>query len=239
MSTLTLRRPGQSGTLRRQLRELAELISLTRSTWILALLSAPLAAAALMVMLVLTTPAPALAAQSSPPPPDPAALSRAVSQIEQLDQMRVSLASSLESRSDAPTMETMKEVCKPVGMRTQAIARENGWKVRQVATRYRNPDHAPASTQEKEVISLFDRHPEITGLWEPASAGQGEGVNLYRRIDVQPSCMACHGTRDSRPAFVKENYPDDRAFNFKPGDLRGMYALFIPEVQEALAQAEG
>jgi len=28
---------------------------------------------------------------------------------------------------------------------------------------------------------------------------------------------------------VKDNYPNDRAFNFKLGDLRGMYAVFIPE----------
>ncbi len=43
-----------------------------------------------------------------------------------------------------------------------------------------------------------------------------------------------HGSKDSRPAFVKDNYPADRAFNFKPGDLRGMYAVFVPEVQAAL-----
>jgi hypothetical protein len=235
MPTLILRRSGLPGALRRLWRELADLFSLTRSTWILAIVSAPLMAASLLAILVLTSPAPALAAETAPPT-DPADLSRAVSQIEQLDQMRIALASTLEGRTEEPTMETMKEVCKPVGMRAQAIARENGWQVRQVAGRYRNPDHAPATAQEKEVIDLFDRHPEITGLWEPATAGQGAGVNLYRRIDVQPSCMACHGSKDSRPAFVKNNYPADRAFDFKPGDLRGMYAVFIPEVREALAE---
>ena len=109
--------------------------------------------------------------------------------------------------------------------------------MRQVASKYRNPDHAPADVQETGVIDLFARHPEITGLWEPATAEQGAGVNYYRRIDVQASCLACHGSKDSRPAFVTEKYPADRAFNFKPGDLRGMYAVFIPEVQEALRQA--
>jgi hypothetical protein len=34
---------------------------------------------------------------------------------------------------------------------------------------------------------------------------------------------------------VKDKYPADKAFNFKPGDLRGMYAVFIPEVPAALA----
>lgn len=48
-----------------------------------------------------------------------------------------------------------------------------------------------------------------------------------------PSCLACHGMKTSRPNFVKESYPDDRAFEFKVGDLRGMYAVFIPELQQA------
>jgi hypothetical protein len=160
-----------------------------------------------------------------------------VDQMEQLDRMRISLASTLEGSSEEPTMDTMREVCMPVGKRAMAIGRDNGWTVRQVASKYRNPDHAPAGAQETGVIDLFARHPEINGLWEPATGEQGAGVNYYRRIDVQASCLACHGSRDSRPAFVQEKYPADRAFNFKPGDLRGMYAVFIPEVQDALRQA--
>jgi hypothetical protein len=80
---------------------------------------------------------------------------------------------------------------------------------------------ASSSKQEREVIDMFHRHPGINGLLETASAEQGACVNDYRRIDVQPSCMACHGSKDSRPAFIKNKYGDhDRAFNFKPGDLR-------------------
>jgi hypothetical protein len=191
--------------------------------------------AALIAGLLFTVqPAIALASQGAAPV-DPAVLAKAVDQMEALDRMRISLASSLEGSSDEPTMDTMREVCMPVGKRAVAIGQENGWSVRQVASKYRNPDHAPIGAQETEVIDLFSRHPEINGLWEPATAEQGAGVNYYRRIDVQPSCLVCHGSRDSRPAFVKDKYPQDKAFNFKPGDLRGMYAVYIPEVQAALA----
>jgi hypothetical protein len=178
----------------------------------------------------------ALAAEAAPPV-DSVALSKAVMAMEQLDQMRISLASTLEGRSDEPTIETMKEVCKPVGMRASAIAKENGWQVRQVASKVRNLDHAPASDQERQVIDLFSRHPEIKGLWEPATAEQGAGLNYYRRINVEPSCLACHGTKANRPAFIKTNYPDDKAFDFMVGDLRGMYAVHLPEVQAALGAA--
>ena len=202
---------------------------------------ARLALSTLLVLLVgvglLTAqPSTALAVEASPPV-DSAALSKAVVAMEQLDQMRISLASTLEGRTEEPTIETMKEVCKPVGMRAIAIGKENGWQVRQVASKYRNPDHAPANDQERQVIDLFTRHPDIKGLWEPAMAEQGAGLNYYRRINVEPSCLACHGTKASRPAFIKDNYPDDKAFNLAVGELRGMYAVHLPEVQAALAAA--
>ncbi len=229
---------GHPRGLRSLLREARTLLGLTASTWLLAVLALPL-----LLLLLMALPGQALAAASAPPPSqapvEPAALAKAVSEMEQLDRLRVGLASTLEGRTEEPTMETMKEVCKPVGMRAAAIGRENGWQVRQVATKFRNPDHAPASAQEREVIDLFHRQPEITGLWQPASAEQGAGVNYYRRINVEPSCLACHGTKASRPGFVKDNYPDDKAFDFQVGDLRGMYAVFIPEVQQALAEAQG
>ncbi|MBW4531259.1 MAG: DUF3365 domain-containing protein [Aphanothece saxicola GSE-SYN-MK-01-06B] len=184
----------------------------------------------LLGALLLTVAPPAAQADA---PVDPATLAKAVVAMEQLDQMRIALASTLEGPSEEPTMETMKEVCKPVGMKAAAIGQENGWQVRQVAAKFRNPDHAPVGAQEREVIDLFLRQPAITGLWQPATAEQGAGVNYYRRINVEPSCLACHGTKASRPAFVKENYPADRAFDFQAGDLRGMYAVFIPETPQA------
>ena len=204
---------------------------------------AKLALSTLLLMLVgvgLLTAQVALAlAAEAAPTVDSVALPKAVVAMEQLDQMRISLASTLEGRTEEPTIETMNEVCKPVGMRAIAIGKENGWKVRQVASKYRNPDHAPANAQERQVIDLFSRHPEINGLWEPAVAEQGTGLNYYRRINVEPSCLACHGTKASRPAFIKDHYPDDKAFDLAVGELRGMYAVHLPEVQAALAAAAG
>lgn len=58
------------------------------SSWLLAL--------PLLLLLLLALPGPALA--------------KAVSEMEQLDRLRVGLASTLEGRTDEPTMGTMKEV---------------------------------------------------------------------------------------------------------------------------------
>ena len=61
-------------------------------------------------------PAIALAA---PIIPHPVELVHAVQEIEALDAMRIGLASRLEGSTEEPTQQTMKEVCRPVGM--QAI----------------------------------------------------------------------------------------------------------------------
>ena len=66
-------------------------------------------------------------------------------------------------------------------------------------------------------------------LWGRTRRGETDGWRYARRITVQPSCLACHGPKDQRPDFVKTGYPDDRAYGFEAGDLRGLYAVFVPD----------
>jgi hypothetical protein len=61
---------------------------------------------------------------------EPAALAKAVQEVEKLDSLRSGLASTLEGRTEEPTMQTMKEVCKPVGMRAKQLSEENQWQVK-------------------------------------------------------------------------------------------------------------
>ena len=50
-----------------------------------------------------------------------------------------------------------------------------------------------------------------------------DGDHYFRRIDVGAKCLGCHGPKNSRPDFIKKKYGPDRAFDFKVGDLRGLY----------------
>ena len=54
------------------------------------------------------------------------------------------------------------------------------------------------------------------------------GIRYFRRIVVEPACLACHGEQSARPDFVLQGYPNDRAYGFAVGDLRGLYAVFVP-----------
>ena len=140
---------------------------------------------------------------------DPAQLAKAVQEIENLDAMRSGLASTLEGSTTEPTMETMKEVCKPVGMRA----------------------HAPDYLHALMALAKFKNDPELMGFWDSETIDGQQGTRYYRRINVESSCLACHGGKNARPQFVKDKYPQDLAFDFKVGDLRGMYSVFIPYLE--------
>jgi hypothetical protein len=151
----------------------------------------------------------------------------AMAAILEIDAMRSSLAGGV-SELDNVSRETFAQVCKPVGTRLRETAQSNGWQIRQVATRYRNPDHAP-DPQAAGVFPRFETDSSLDSLWVRTEVDGARGWRYLRRITVEPSCLACHGAREERPAFVKERYPDDRAFDFESGDLRGLYSVFVPD----------
>lgn len=177
------------------------------------------------------SPLPALAQTN------PSELAKAVQEIEALDSLRSGLASTLEGRTEEPTLQTMKEVCKPVGMRAMQLSQENQWQVKQIASKYRNPDHAPDNLNSKIALARFEQNPDLIGFWDRETIDGQAGTRYYRRINVEASCLACHGLQNNRPQFVKDHYPQDLAYNFHVGDLRGMYAVFIPDLKVAIEQA--
>ncbi len=65
------------------------------------------------------------------------------------------------------------------------------------------------------------------------AAGLAKAVVEMVQLDRRRVGLACHGTKASPPALVKENDSDDKPVDFKVGDLRGMDAVFIAEVQQA------
>lgn len=190
-------------------------------------------ALALVTMIGLWTcsPAPALAQTN------PATLAQAVEEIENLDAMRSGLASTLEGSTDPVTGDTFKQVCKPVGMRAMQLSKENGWQVKQISTKYRNPAHKPDGPHAIMALAKFKGDPDLGGFWDRETRDGQVGTRYYRRINVEASCLACHGAKGARPAFVQNKYPEDRAFDFNVGDLRGMYSVFIPDEVQAAVQA--
>ena len=149
-----------------------------------------------------------------------------VESIEALDRMRSTLAGSLLESERPVDQETFANVCRPVGQRAATLSRENPWTVLQMAVRYRNSAHQ-ADDEARMIHRLMEDRPDLQAVWIRTRT-DGEAYRYFRRITVEESCLACHGDPEDRPDFVLEGYPDDRAYGFEVGDLRGVYSVVVP-----------
>jgi hypothetical protein len=153
------------------------------------------------------------------------AMGDVVREIEALGAMRSGLA---ESFTGEPDQETFARVCMPVGAEAKRLATENGWKIAQLAERHRNPEHK-LDYEALRVFKMMEDDAGLMGMWIKAEMDGRRGHRYFRRIVVEPACLACHGPRAGRPQFVKDGYPDDRAYGFEVGDLRGLFSVFIAD----------
>lgn len=124
--------------------------------------------------------------------------------IEDLDAMRSNLAQAV-TEPDVDR-ETFARVCRPVGQRAQEIAAENNWVVQQLAERNRNPNHE-LDEEARQVFERFKADPELRHLWRETRFDGTPGRRYFHRITVEESCLACHGAKEDRPDFVREDYP--------------------------------
>lgn len=154
-------------------------------------------------------------------------LANAVKEVEHVNALRESLAEKFLAVK-TPDQTMFQEVCGPVAAEAKHLSEANGWKVEQLAEKYRNPVHR-ADPEAERFIRVLAADTAVTGMWIRTAMDGKSGTRYFRRIVVREACMACHGTMDSRPDFIKSGYPRDRAYNFKVGDLRGVYSVFIPD----------
>lgn len=143
-------------------------------------------------------------------------LERALREIESIAEYRSKLSSNFK---------TDTQVCQLVAQELDRLSVENNWQVKQISSKSGNPQNAPMSDREKRAIETFHKYPEIAGFWQQ----QLQGIQYYQRINIEPSCLACHGAKNDRSQAIKDNYPTDLASSFKAGDLAGIYSIWIPQ----------
>lgn len=148
-------------------------------------------------------------------------MSGVTGEIERVNNLRESLVQGVQG---AVSKQTFQAVCRPVGLELKKFANSQGFQVKQVSLKFRNPNHQPNSI-EKGALKTFDADSNLLSLWKQTPTG----TYYFRRITVRQACLNCHGPKSTRPEFIKKKYPADKAFDFKVGDLRGMYSVFVPK----------
>jgi len=105
--------------------------------------------------------------------------------------------------------------------------------IRRTALRYRNPNNKPDSL---ELLVLGEMEGLVKSAKIPNSklvrhSSTGE-IHFFKPILLQAMCLNCHGTpgqqiQKTTLARIHQIYPDDRAVNFKEGDLRGLWHIIF------------
>jgi hypothetical protein len=108
--------------------------------------------------------------------------------------------------------------------------------IRRTSLRVRNESNYPDSL---EVIVLNEMDKLMNASQTPGvrivrHSSNGE-VHFFKPILLQPMCTNCHGApqtqiQSSTLARIQQLYPNDKAIDFKDGDLRGLWhVIFKPK----------
>lgn len=166
--------------------------------------------------------APAIAAEVNNTPEE-----KAMAAADEIITMRSELAREFIKPGAVIDEETFKKVCGAVGKRVKEITEKTGVKIRHAATKNRNGANA-ADGRERALIEKFEKDKNLSEVWEDFES-EGVAFKRYTRpIHVEGACLACHGAKEERPEFIKTKYPDDLAYGFKEGDLRGIISVTVP-----------
>ena len=116
------------------------------------------------------------------------------------------------------------------------VSAQNQVKLSRVGTRARNPVMGVPNDWQAKALVQFDaglaRGDKPADMEFSETVVKPDGSKEFRfakPIVMQPMCVACHGSSDQISPEVKaklsEMYPNDKAVNYQPGQLRGAVVL--------------
>lgn len=120
---------------------------------------------------------------------------------------------------------------------TQALELTNsftseGITIKRSSDKLRNPANAPDSIEQR-ILSAFLQLKKEDGEIKPVLEKDAAGNHHYfKPIILQAMCLNCHGdkTTQIKPDVwnvIQQKYPADAAFDYKEGDLRGLWHVMF------------
>jgi hypothetical protein len=117
---------------------------------------------------------------------------------------------------------------------TNNIGIQKGVFIRRVSFKNRNKNNYPDNF-EKKVLSKFDllkqndKLDEKTEHFETVQEGEFTYLRYLKPILIQAECLNCHGSQTEIMPDVRniiaQKYPDDKAIEYKLGNLRGAVSI--------------
>ena len=161
---------------------------------------------------------------------------------EQKEQMRTTAADFM-SELKATLMNQIKtnglvsalNVCSDTAqVLTNKFGLQRGVFIQRVSFRNRNENNIP-DDYEQTVLDSFqemlqnNKLDATTELAELVDEGGFTYLRYMKPILIQPECLNCHGNFSSMQKEIsrqiRERYPKGKAYDYKPGDLRGAVSI--------------
>jgi PAS domain S-box-containing protein len=99
--------------------------------------------------------------------------------------------------------------------------------VRQVSLRYRNPDNRPDSFETAQLAAFQDV--KAREVWQVAGDDGKKALRYLLPMKAEPSCLACHGSYDNAPRFVRERFPRGHySYGYHVGEVIGAVSVSVP-----------
>lgn len=119
---------------------------------------------------------------------------------------------------------------------TSAISRRTGMRITRVSLKPRNRAISEPDAWEQKVLLDFEnraaRGEKVEGMehGEIVAEPIGRYFRYMRAIEMQASCLVCHGPNVSEAVKAQLNveYPHDKAVNAEVGGVRGALSLKKP-----------
>ncbi len=108
------------------------------------------------------------------------------------------------------------------------LTKDSPYYVRQVSTRYRNPENRPDQHETTEL----GRMAQTTSPRETFTITSTDGKETLRYLmpmTADQSCLTCHGTFETAPAFVQQRFPKSHpSYGYREGELIGAISVSVP-----------
>lgn len=110
---------------------------------------------------------------------------------------------------------------------TMEIANKYNVSIKRTSHKIRNENNNPNETEETIIKQYLESITKGGKLKPIVEKGKNGKVHFYAPIKLEGKCLACHGTvgkevTKKTDSILKILYPNDKAIDFKIGDLRGM-----------------
>jgi PAS domain S-box-containing protein len=109
----------------------------------------------------------------------------------------------------------------------QRITKNTAYYVRQVSLRFRNPDNRPDSYEQDRLKGFADGATKES--FQVIYGPKGEELRYLLPMKAEKSCLECHGSFETAPAFVQQRFPKGHpSYDYHPGEIIGAVSVTIP-----------